>query len=90
VRFTWDPRKEASNRTKHGVDFREASSVFGDLLSTTFPDPDHSHGEERYVTIGSSRRGLILVVAHLDTGPAIRIISARRATKSERSFYEQG
>ncbi len=87
---TWDPRKAVANRKKHGVDFAEAASVFLDPLSTTFPDPDHSHGEHRYVTIGQSSRRRILVVAHADRAGVIRIISARRASRRERRFYEEG
>ena len=87
--FEWDSRKEAQNRQKHGVSFREAATVFGDPLSTEFPDPDHSQGEERYIIIGMSRRGRILVVAHTEKGDTIRIISARRATQYERRFYEE-
>lgn len=86
----WDPEKAASNYTKHGVDFHEAGSVLDDPLSTTFPDPDHSLDEQRYLTIGSSLSGRILVVAHTDRGEAVRLISARQATPSERRFYEQG
>lgn len=86
----WDPAKAASNRTKHGVDFHEAGTVFADPLSTTFPDPDHSLDEKRFLTIGISLSGRILVVAHTDRGAAIRLISARPATPSERRFYEQG
>jgi uncharacterized DUF497 family protein len=62
----WDPEKAVSNRRKHGVDFPEATTVLGDPLSTTYPDPDHSLAERRYVTIGESATGRILVVAHAD------------------------
>ena len=86
----WDPEKAASNYSKHGVDFHEAGTVLDDPLSTTFPDPDHSLDEQRYLTIGSSLSGRILVVAHTDRGEAVRLISARPATPSERKFYEQG
>lgn len=86
----WDPKKAASNVAKHGVDFHEAGTVLSDPLSTTFPDPDHSIDEQRYLTIGSSLSGRILVVAHTDRGEVVRLISARRATPSERTFYEQG
>ncbi|MGH7827298.1 MAG: BrnT family toxin [Candidatus Binatia bacterium] len=87
--FEWDPRKEAENRRKHGISFREAATVFSDPLSTEFPDPDHSHDEQRYIIIGMSRRDRILVVAHTEEGDTIRIISARRATRPERRFYEE-
>jgi hypothetical protein len=90
VILEWDPEKAASNYTKHGVDFHEAGTVLDDPLSTTFPDPDHSLDEQRYLTIGSSLSGRILVVAHTDRGEAVRLISARPATPSERKFYEQG
>lgn len=90
LRFTWDPDKERRNVAKHGLTFREAGSVFGDAFSTTFPDPAHSRGEQRYVTIGLSDRGNVLVVAHADREDSVRIISARRATRSERRFYEEG
>jgi uncharacterized protein len=86
---SWDPRKAAANRS-HGVDFDEAASVFLDPLSITFPDPDHSHGEQRYVTIGRSFRERTLVVVHTDREREIRVISARRATPRERRFHEEG
>ena len=89
MRFTWDPPKDAANQKKHGVGFREAASVLEDPLSTTFPDPAHSREEQRYVTIGRSRLGATLVVAHTDRQDRIRIISARRATPRERRFYEE-
>ena len=85
----WDPRKASTNLRKHGVDFHEAASVLDDPLSTTFPDPDHSLEEARFLTIGASPSGRILVVAHTDRGDAVRLISARRATPRERKFYEQ-
>ena len=88
--FTWDPRKDARNQRKHGVGFREAASVLEDPLSTTYPDPAHSRGEQRYVTIGRSRLGRALVVAHTEQGDTIRIISARPATRRERRFHEEG
>ena len=86
----WDPEKAAANFTKHGVEFHEAGTVLDDPLSTTYPDPDHSLDEKRYLTIGASRSGRILVVAHTDRGEAVRLISARAATLTERRFYEQG
>ena len=87
--FDWNPEKEVRNRRKHGVSFREAATVFGDPLSITFPDPDHSKEEERHITIGMSQQGRILVVAHTEEGDTVRIISARRATRRERRFYEE-
>jgi len=89
VEFEWDPNKAARNRRRHGVSFFEASTVFGDSLSLTFLDPDHSLGEERYITIGSSSAGRVLIVAHADREQRIRIISARKVTRRERSEYEE-
>jgi len=85
----WDSAKAASNRRKHGVDFREALTALEDPLSTTYPDPEHSLEERRFVTIGVSGKGRVLVVAHADRRAAVRIISARRATPRERRFYEE-
>jgi hypothetical protein len=90
VILEWDPEKAASNLAKHGVDFHEAGTVLDDPLSTTFPDPDHSVGEERFLTIGLSASGRILVVGHTDRGEAVRLITARPATPAERRFYEEG
>ena len=90
MEFQWDPRKDAVNRRKHDVGFREATTVFGDPLATTFPDMDHSLPEERFVTIGASSTGRLLVVAHTEHEKAIRIISARPVTRGERNYYEEG
>jgi uncharacterized DUF497 family protein len=90
MEFEWNPDKAGLNVEKHGVSFQEAATVFNDPLSVTFPDPDHSIGENRYVIIGVSRVGQLLVVAHTDRGEKVRIISARRATRQERRFYEEG
>ncbi|HKW97771.1 MAG TPA: BrnT family toxin [Bryobacteraceae bacterium] len=87
--FTWDPKKAGGNLRKHGVDFHEAASVLGDPLSMTFPDPDHSAHELRFLTIGISGRRRVLVIAHTEEGETVRIISARRATRQERRFYEE-
>ncbi len=87
--FEWDSRKARSNLTKHGVAFEEASTVFGDPLSLTIPDSEHSLGEKRYITMGSAFSGKLLVVVHTDRGDNIRIISARRANQRERKFYEE-
>ena len=87
--FEWDPNKAASNLRKHKVSFNEAATVFGDFLSATFPDPDHSIDEDRYITIGVSKQGRVLVVAHADRGNRVRIISARKATGREEKYYEE-
>ena len=89
MRFAWDPNKAAKNLKKHGVDFREAATIFDDTLSTSFADPDHSVGEARFLTIGVSKLLRILVVAHTESGDTIRIISARPATRRERWSYAE-
>lgn len=90
MKFTWNPRKAASNFKKHGISFEEAASVFGDPLAITFPDPDHSEDEDRWLTFGCSASTRLLVLAHLDSRDTIHIISAREATKNERKIYEEG
>jgi uncharacterized DUF497 family protein len=90
MRFAWDEKKAASNLAKHDISFEEATTVFGDPLSYTHPDPDHSVAERRFVIIGLSEQGRILVVAHTDDGQSVRVISAREATYGERKSYEEG
>lgn len=90
MEFEWNLDKAALNFEKHDVSFQEAATVFNDLLSVTFPDPDHSIRENRYVIIGISQYGQLLVVAHTDRGDKVRIISARKVTRQERRFYEEG
>ena len=90
MKFEWDPRKAALNFAKHGVSFEEATTAFRDPLSATAHDPDHSIGENRFVTFGLSAQGRALVIAHTERGGAIRIISARPTTKQERKIYEEG
>ena len=89
MRFGWNEKKASSNVTKHGVSFEEAATVFGDPLSSTYPDPEHSLAEERFIIIGQSEQGRIFVVAHTDDGETVRLISAREATSGERKFYEE-
>jgi uncharacterized DUF497 family protein len=89
MRFEWDENKAASNLVKHGVSFEEAATVFGDPLSDTFDDPDHSAEERRFIIIGLSERGKMLIVAHTDDGGVIRIYSARETTRGERESYEK-
>ncbi|MBM4034097.1 MAG: BrnT family toxin [Planctomycetes bacterium] len=86
----WDERKAYENLKKYGVSFAEAATVFGDTLSVTIPDPLHSVGEDRFVTLGLSFRRRLLAVVHADKGETIRIISARHATRRERCTYEEG
>ena len=90
MNFEWDRMKAASNAEKHGVTFEEASTAFGDVLSFTIVDPDHSEDEDRYLLLGESYRGRLLVVMHTDRGNSVRLISARLASRSERRAYEQG
>ena len=89
LNFEWDARKAASNLRKRGVSFDEATSVFGDTLSITIPDQDHSHSERRFIDLGVSHLGHLLVVAFNERGDRIRIISARPATRRERRDYEE-
>lgn len=89
MEFEWDPRKAAKNLRKHSVSFTEAATVFGDGLSITVHDPDHSAEEDRCITIGWSNRYRLLMVAHADRGDRVRIISARELTRAERKAYEQ-
>ena len=87
--FEWDPKKAGSNAFKHGATFDKASTVFGDPLVLVMPDPDHSHGEERFLLLGLSNRRRLLVVAFAERGTRTRLISARRATRGERRLYEE-
>lgn len=86
--FEWDREKAKKNFIKHNVSFDEAMTVFYDPLSATFNDPDHSVGEQRFITIGYSSLNHLLVVSHSDRKETIRIISARYATKKERKKHE--
>jgi uncharacterized DUF497 family protein len=88
--FEWDGDKAAANVSKHGVSFEEASTAFGDPLSVTVADPDHSIDESRFVLIGRTVIGRTVVVVHTERGDNIRIISARLATRRESKDYEQG
>ncbi len=89
MRFEWGLRKAVANRRKHGVSFEEALTVFADRLGVTAFDPDHSSAEDRFVTVGVSSRGRLLIVAHLDRGEIVRLINARRLTRTERLVYEE-
>ena len=89
LRFEWDPQKAARNIAKHGVPFEEAATAFGDPLGRIESDPRHSVDEERFVLLGLSRRQRLLAVMFAERAEAIRVISARRATRRERRNYEQ-
>ncbi len=90
--FEWDARKARTNENKHKVSFEEAKTLFTDPFLVTFPDEYHSNTEDRYISIGCSARGRILLVVHtereIENDTVIRIISCRQATPSERRFYE--
>ncbi|MBM4050749.1 MAG: BrnT family toxin [Planctomycetes bacterium] len=88
LEFEWDPDKARKNLTKHGVAFSDASTIFRDPLGVTIYDPNHSDEEDRYITIGRSNAGRILMVVHTERGDRIRIISARELTRAEREAYE--
>ena len=87
--FESNAAKAAANLAKHGVSFEEAATVFGDPRSVTIPDPAHSQAEDRFVILGRSHLDKLLVVVHTERGDNIRIISARRASRRERKFYEE-
>ncbi len=87
--YEWDATKAEANLKKHEVSFEEAATVFGDSLSETVPNPDHSEDEERFITIGYSNRHRLLMVAYTQRGDNIRIISARKLTRLERQAYEE-
>lgn len=90
LEFEWDRRKAEANFAKHGVSFEEAASVFGDPLGRIVSDPRHSQGEERLVLPGLSNVQRLLAVMFTDRRETIRIISARRVTRSERRNYAEG
>ena len=89
LEFDWDEKKNKTNRKKHGVWFEEAQTVFDDLRGRLFMDSEHSDNEDRFVMIGYSSTSRLLVVVHCEYDSVIRIISARKATKKERVFYEK-
>jgi len=88
MEFEWDPDKAAANARKHGVAFTEAMTIFGDPLELTIVDPDHSHDELRFVSIGMSVAGQLLVVTYTEREGRTRIINAREARSQERRSYE--
>ena len=88
MQFEWDREKAKQNLRKHRVSFDEAVTVFYDPLSATFNDPDHSVGERRFITVGYSAHGMLLAVSYTERGKAVRIISARPATRYERKRHE--
>ena len=87
--FEWDEEKAHSNSRKHRVTFGEAQTVFLDDLSITVPDVEHTHTEARFRIIGMSNMQRLLVVSFIERHEAIRLISARKATRSEKRAYEE-
>jgi uncharacterized protein len=90
VIYEWDPEKARDNLKKHDVSFEEATTVFTDPFALSFDDPDHSNDEKRFITIGMSDKSRIIFLAHADGAEdQIRIISARKATKTEAHDYQE-
>jgi uncharacterized protein len=90
MKFDWDTNKAVSNLSKHGVSFDEAKTVFDDPLYVDFYDPDHSEDEERYLILGISNQGRLLIVSYTGREELTRLISARVVTRIEREAYEEG
>jgi hypothetical protein len=90
VDFEWDEAKAEANFEKHGISFADAATVFGDPLYVDFYDPDHSSDENRYLIIGASKEGRILIVSYTERNGVVRLISAREVTPTERKAYEEG
>jgi uncharacterized DUF497 family protein len=89
LKFEWDENKSKLNLKKHGVDFKEGKTVFNDPFAITIDDPDHSDLEDRYIDIGISSKGRILVVWYTERDDNIRIIGSRKANRYEREQYEK-
>ena len=89
LKFEWDPRKAASNLSKHGVSFEEALTAFADPLARIFDDEDYSVEEQREILVGHSAKERLLVVCFTSQGESVRIFSARKATRRERKDYEE-
>ncbi len=87
--FEWDEVKARANTDKHGVDFKEARTIFNDPRLLTFEDLEHSKHEQRYLSLGISVRGRLLIAAHTEDDEVIRLITCRRATRKERRTYEE-
>ena len=88
--FEWDAEKARQNVDKHGISFEEAVTAFGDPLSVTISDPDHSDSEDRRLLMGMSRRSRLVVVAFAERSDRLRIITARLASRREKRKYEEG
>jgi hypothetical protein len=90
MKFDWDENKAARNSLKHGVSFEEAKTVFDDPLYVDFYDPNHSNDEKRYLIVGQSSQGKLLIVSYTERRDSICLISAREVTRVEREAYEEG
>jgi len=90
MEFEWDEAKAAANLAKHDVAFEEAKTVFDDPLYVDFYDPDHSQDEHRYIIIGQSSEGRVLIVSYTERNDTVRLINARQVTRAERETYEEG
>ena len=90
MKFEWDENKAAVNLSKHGISFEEARTVFDDPLYVDLYDPDHSDEEDRYIIVGESQQGNLLIVSYTERADFIRLISARKVTRVEREVYEEG
>ncbi len=90
MKFEWDENKAAVNLSKHGISFEEARTVFDDPLYLDLYDPDHSDQEDRYIIVGESQQGNLLIVSYTERADFIRLISARKVTRMEREVYEEG
>lgn len=88
MEFEWDPEKAIANAKKHGVEFAEAMTVFSDPFEVTISDPDHSEGEQRFLSIGMSTARRLVVVAYTERAGRTRIINARDANAQEQKPYE--
>lgn len=89
LKFEWDENKNTINKSKHNIAFEEAKTVFYDEMALVIDDPDHSEQEDRFIILGKSNQAKLLVVCHCyrESDTVIRIISARKATKTESSQY---
>lgn len=90
MEFEWDKNKAIVNLSRHDILFDEAKTIFQDPFYVVFDDPAHSFEEDRYIAIGQSAQDRLLFLSYTERGNAVRLISARKATRSERELYEQG
>jgi uncharacterized DUF497 family protein len=89
LQFEWDSTKAEANKVKHGVSFEEAITVFADPLARIFEDPQHSETERREIIIGRSAKQNLILVSFVEEDDRVRLISARKATRTERKEYEE-